>query len=278
MQGLKLHIHFNFNMSKSPSKNLILAVGAAGSLLLAISNRRSKRKAAAERRERCREAQEAAQIIIAETSRQGANHRNQNGSLQGRENSSSIHNLGLGGVPLLLHGLCSLVLFYMLPLWQPVSISVQSSYQQSIAIALLASLTLHILIALFPPSLLFSPSTTNQRHAAPPTSVAPAAVSRPESILDLNGVWMKDKEASDSMDPVCDLMQLPRLLRMAVGLIKGVEILSDPNDSFQLNVLSGIMWFKIKEKYRLNGEETRHRRRDFRRGQQAQREKERKNL
>jgi hypothetical protein len=89
---------------------------------------------------------------------------------------------------------------------------------------------------------------------------------------------MKDKEASDSMDPVCDLMQLPRLLRMAVGLIKGVEILSDPNDSFQLNVLSGIMWFKIKEKYRLNGEETRHRRRDFRRGQQAQREKERKNL
>jgi len=265
MRCLDFHLHSFFKMSKSPSKSLILAAGAAGSLLLAISNRRSKRKAAAERRERCREAQEAAQIIIDETSRQGSNHRNQNGSLQGRENSSSVHNrnLGIGGLPLLLHGLCSLIFLYMLPLWQPVSISMQSSYQQSIAIALLASLTLHILIALYSPTFL---SFTSQAQTAPSTSIAPTVVSRPERILDLNGVWKKDKEASDSMDPVCDLMQLPRLLRMAVGLIKGVEIVTDPNDSFQLNVLSGIMWFKIKEKYSLNGEESRHRRRDFRRG------------
>jgi hypothetical protein len=249
-------------MSESPSKPMILAVGAAGSLLLAISSRRSKRKAAAERRERCREAQEAAQIILAETSRQGAANRNQNGSQQGRENSINGHRLGIGGTPLLLHGLLSLILLYTLPLWQPFSVYLQSNYQEFVALALLATLTLHILIAFLSPSFFAS---SRQRQVPPPIAAA-TTISRPETILNLNGVWTKDKEASDSMDPVCDLMQLNRLMRVAIGLIKGVEIIADPNDSFQLNVLSGIMWFKIKEKFSLNGEEARHRRRDFRGG------------
>ena len=250
-------------MSDSSSKPLLIAAGAVGSILLAMSSR-SKRHAATERRRRCREAQEAAQIIIVETSRQIAANRNQNGSLQGRENHSILTMGGVGGLPLLLHGLISLVLLYTVPSWQPNGIYDQAAWQHSIGLALLASLTIHILIALFSPNLLQFSRFRRQRQVAPPA--VPAVVSRPETILDLNGVWTKDKEASDTMDPVCDLMELPRLMRIAVGMIRGVEIIADPNDSFQLNVLSGIMWFKIKEKYSLNGEEARHRRRDFRGG------------
>jgi hypothetical protein len=250
-------------MSEPQNKPLLLALGAAGSLLLAISSRRSKQKAAQERRERCRAAQEAAQIIIDETSRHSDANRNQNTSRHFGIRGQSRH-LGIGGAPLLIHGLLSLIILYTLPYWQSINAYLQSAYQETIAFTLVAFLTLHILIAFISPT--FFPSRHLQLASTVITADASTGIARPESILELNGVWTKDKEESDSMDPVCDLMQLPRLIRLAVGMISGVEIITDPTDSFQLNVLSGIMWFKIKEKYRLSGEEARHRRRDFRGG------------
>lgn len=40
----------------------------------------------------------------------------------------------------------------------------------------------------------------------------------------LGGVWVKDKAASDSMEPACALMQLNGLIRTAIRLIRGLEI------------------------------------------------------
>eukprot|EP00887_Chlorella_sp_A99_P002457 scaffold10.g2457.t1 len=84
----------------------------------------------------------------------------------------------------------------------------------------------------------------------------------------MSGVWLKDKQVSDSMDPVCSLMQLSTLVRAAVGLIKGLEIKITP-EQFDLSVLSGILWFKaglIRESYPTSGEPRQVGRRDMRRG------------
>ena len=55
---------------------------------------------------------------------------------------------------------------------------------------------------------------------------------------------LQDKHASDSMEELLHVMQVNRLIRAAVGLVKGVE-LQQTGDSFQIAVLSGILWFKV---------------------------------
>lgn len=95
-----------------------------------------------------------------------------------------------------------------------------------------------------------------------------------------NGRWTKNRDLSDSMDPLSDLMRIHGLMRTAIGLINGADIKisgtkSNHKDQSQrdrcvptlhLNVLSGILWFKIRETYPLDRIEVRHRRRDFRLG------------
>ena len=113
-----------------------------------------------------------------------------------------------------------------------------------------------------------------------------------DSIRALNGVWLKDKDLSDDMSPVFDLMKMSVMLRTAIGHITGVEInaippsdkadddsdagdsssLDRPRESYErgiysFSVLTGILWFKIREKYILDGlTVVCHKRRDRRRG------------
>jgi hypothetical protein len=84
------------------------------------------------------------------------------------------------------------------------------------------------------------------------------------------------------MVPVMDTMQLGGLVRMAVKLVRGCEIklLCPPSPSssggqeegqgshgeFQLDVFSAIKWFKVREKYPLDGKIGRFKRRDLRGG------------
>lgn len=55
---------------------------------------------------------------------------------------------------------------------------------------------------------------------------------------------LQDKAASDSMDPTLHLMKVNRLIRSAVGLVKGTQ-LNQSDNSFEITVLSGILWFKV---------------------------------
>ena len=55
---------------------------------------------------------------------------------------------------------------------------------------------------------------------------------------------LQDKAASDSMDPTLDMMKVNRLIRSAVGLVKGTQLKQSDN-SFEITVLSGILWFKV---------------------------------
>jgi len=82
----------------------------------------------------------------------------------------------------------------------------------------------------------------------------------------LQGYWSKDKVASDSMDQACNAMKLGGIIRAAIGLIKGIEIKGFEEGVFQLDVLSGILWFRVKEVYPLDDTVVKHRRRDMRKG------------
>ena len=46
------------------------------------------------------------------------------------------------------------------------------------------------------------------------------------------------------MEPTLQLMRVNRLIRTAVGLVKGMELRQSDN-SFEMIVLSGILWFKV---------------------------------
>ena len=46
------------------------------------------------------------------------------------------------------------------------------------------------------------------------------------------------------MEPTLTLMRVNRLIRTAVGLVKGMQ-LRQSQDSFEMIVLSGILWFKV---------------------------------
>ncbi|BDA44299.1 hypothetical protein COCOBI_05-4830 [Coccomyxa sp. Obi] len=91
------------------------------------------------------------------------------------------------------------------------------------------------------------------------------AVASLQSVQNLNGMWIKDKAASDSMEPAMDLMRLNGLIRRAINLVKGVDI-TITEDVFEMAITSIIPWFKVRERYPLTGEEKQHKRRDLRRG------------
>lgn len=162
---------------------------------------------------------------------------------------------------LLIQGLSSVLLLSLAPYWRPISVT-EEAWRQVVGSFLIAALTSNTLWWYFH-------GGSWRRSPAPAvTEVQPDIdlFERPERIDAVNGVWIKDKEASDSMDAVCDLMQLNGLLRMAIGLIRGVEIEAARGSHFKLSVISGVLWFKIRESYPLDGTEVRHRRRDFRGG------------
>lgn len=61
----------------------------------------------------------------------------------------------------------------------------------------------------------------------------------------LNGVWRKDREASEPMDAAMNLVRLNPLVRRAVGLVNGLE-LEITDTEFHMAVLCAIPWFKVR--------------------------------
>lgn len=79
------------------------------------------------------------------------------------------------------------------------------------------------------------------------------------------------RDASDSMDPVCDLMGIGGIMRFALQCIIGsdVSFFKEKNDTgtfFSFAAFSVVTWFKIREAYPTWGDPARHRRRDLRSG------------
>eukprot|EP00878_Enallax_costatus_P043997 GHUV01052133.1.p1 GENE.GHUV01052133.1~~GHUV01052133.1.p1 ORF type:complete len:130 (+),score=22.91 GHUV01052133.1:443-832(+) len=70
------------------------------------------------------------------------------------------------------------------------------------------------------------------------------------------------------MNEAITLMGLSGLMRQAIKLIKGVRITQD-DVSFTMAVFSVISWFKVSERYTLDGATGSYRRRDFRRGRHS---------
>lgn len=64
------------------------------------------------------------------------------------------------------------------------------------------------------------------------------------ALASTHGLELQDKVASDSMEPAVQLMQLGRLVRSAVRLVKGIRI-RIVDDSFEMAVFSAIPWFKV---------------------------------
>lgn len=61
----------------------------------------------------------------------------------------------------------------------------------------------------------------------------------------LNGVWRKDRAASEPMDAAMDLVALNPIVRRAVRLVNGLELeISDTE--FRMAVLCAIPWFKVR--------------------------------
>jgi hypothetical protein len=81
-----------------------------------------------------------------------------------------------------------------------------------------------------------------------------------------NGRWMKDTIASDSMDPLCDLMNIMGIKRYALRFIKGSDVEFSDAGKFAFAAFSVVTWFKIRESYGFDGGVSEHRRRDLRRG------------
>mmetsp|Transcript_13958 Transcript_13958/g.24471 ORF Transcript_13958/g.24471 Transcript_13958/m.24471 type:complete len:262 (+) Transcript_13958:99-884(+) len=99
-------------------------------------------------------------------------------------------------------------------------------------------------------------------NADPPHPVAATPSAKPT----LNGRWVKDKSLSDNMSPVMDVMKLGGVVRQAVKLVRGLSINQD-STTWEMSVVSVLSWFKVTERYPLDGGLASFKRRDLRRGQ-----------
>ena len=81
----------------------------------------------------------------------------------------------------------------------------------------------------------------------------------------MNGRYIKDRDASEPMDPCCDLMMITGIKRYALRFIVGSDV-EFTDMEFSFAAFSVIRWFRIVERYR-NGMSAKHRRRDLRSGQ-----------
>jgi len=77
------------------------------------------------------------------------------------------------------------------------------------------------------------------------------------------------REASDSLDPVCDVMAIGGIMRFALQYIIGSDvsfIQKNGQTCFSFAAFSVVKWFKIAESYPTTPGDVRHRRRDLRAG------------
>jgi hypothetical protein len=169
---------------------------------------------------------------------------------------------------LLWQAAASILLIALAPLLRPSGIG-EAVWMQLVALVCLAALAVPLCLNLLGRA---AARRLAAQAAADAAASAASAAGDVTSLQALRGVWVKDKEASDSLDAPCDLAHIGGLVRVAIGLIKGVDISVSPGQQFRFSVLSTIGWFKITESYSLEGgaaaaeAEARHRRRDLRGG------------
>lgn len=176
-------------------------------------------------------------------------------------------------IALLIHGLIAIALVFASKYIKP-QIYEDETWKQHLGSACIVTLLLHALI-----NVAIGSSRTSSQSSTVSTDPVEGSARKDDDLYKhriqlLNGNWLKNKDQSDSMDAVCDLMNMHAVIRLAINLIKGVDLSIVPSDTsplshmdFRLSVLSGILWFKINENFPLNAaEEVRHSRRDFRRG------------
>lgn len=78
--------------------------------------------------------------------------------------------------------------------------------------------------------------------------------------------WVKVPAACEDMTPALHLMKINGLIRTAIKLVKGIQLKVMEDHSLELAYVSVVTWFKIRERYPLDGKESYCRRRDMRRG------------
>ncbi|GBF99971.1 hypothetical protein Rsub_12664 [Raphidocelis subcapitata] len=96
-------------------------------------------------------------------------------------------------------------------------------------------------------------------------AAAPTAAGDAKLEVDFSGRWIKDGQRSTPMTDALRVMQIGGIMRQAIKLVRGCNI-SQTDDEFVMDITSVIGWFKVRETYKLNGEVSSNRRRDFRRG------------
>ena len=121
-------------------------------------------------------------------------------------------------------------------------------------LAVLASLILHIVVHVL---YLYTRRLTKKDEGA-----GRAALGR---YLHLNGRYIKDRDASEPMDPCCDIMMIHGIMRYALRFIVGSDV-AFKDGEFSFAAFSVIRWFKIVERYK-DGLPAKHRRRDLRSGE-----------
>ena len=57
-------------------------------------------------------------------------------------------------------------------------------------------------------------------------------------------MFRQDPDASDSLAPAMDAVNLNRIVRTAVRFMKGMDI-KQTDEVFELNIFSGVLWFKV---------------------------------
>ena len=84
----------------------------------------------------------------------------------------------------------------------------------------------------------------------------------------LEGTYTRNNELSDTLEGICDLLKINWLTRMAILLVRGLVIQVDfKADCITFDIFSVIPWFRITERYPLNGNPMKYKRRDLRSGQ-----------
>lgn len=188
------------------------------------------------------------------------------------------HQSRIAAANILVHSILAIILIASSQHIKPGSLFSQKVtdviWLQYVSTICIASLGVHSIAALYFSHQSHSHNRRQQHPHHKPTAnggprTAPLMVGGPtrrvHDLSALNGIWLKDRSLSDSMDAALDLIELHGIVRMAVNLVKGLEIHTTPGE-FRFSVLSGVLWFKITERYPLDGEVRKHRRRDLRGG------------
>ena len=109
------------------------------------------------------------------------------------------------------------------------------------------------------------PRAEEARSAPEPAGPLPTPETRAHPPF-VQGRWLKDRDASDSMDAACDIVHMNYLVRQGIRLVKGMAF-QVTHGQFYLQVFSEVPVLKIRERYPLvPGEVAQNRRRDMRLG------------